>query len=142
MRLKNLICSILLFSTLSCTDEPDQHNFSVSIKNDSDSVIEIKCFSEKTLQIQKNLNPGESSKICDYTSESFFGLSGCEKDSLVIEFSNSRGYIDKRIGNNQNEYRFSDDKSIFIQGIGFKNSGNDYEFIITQEDFDNAFDLP
>lgn len=105
-------------------------------------MFEIRCFSQGELQDQKSLSQGETKNICTYTSESFIGLAGCQKDSVVVEFNNSKGYIDIRLGNNLNEYRFLGNKSIFIQGNGFQNVSNDYVFSINQEDFENAFELP
>lgn len=142
MQLKSFHFLFSMYLVISCTDEPSINSYSVSLKNNTSSVLEIRCFSEQKLQIQKILNQGESSEICNYSAESFYGLSGCDKDSLVIDFGNSKGYIDIRLGNNQNTYRFGNEKSIFIQGMGFQNNGNDYEFVITQIDYNSAHVLP
>lgn len=142
MQMRLLLSLTLLVMLNACTDEPDLIQFSVSIKNSTDKIFEIRCFSQGKLQVQKSLSQGETKNICTYTSESFIGLAGCQKDSVVVEFNNSKGYIDIRLGNNLNEYRFLDNKSIFIQGNGFQNVSNDYIFSITQQDFENAFELP
>ncbi|KAB7529207.1 hypothetical protein F8C76_15355 [Flagellimonas olearia] len=142
MQIRLLLSLMLIVMLNACTDEPDLIQFSVSIKNSTDKTFEIRCFSQGKLQVQKSLSQGEAKNICTYTSEFFIGLAGCQKDSVVVEFNNSKGYIDIRLGNNLNEYRFLDNKSIFIQGNGFQNVGNEYEFSITQQDFENAFELP
>lgn len=142
MRFIYLFIYVLLVGLSSCTDEPEQYNFTVSIKNNTNTDLEVKFFYENTLQTQKILNQGETSKICDYYGEFFIGLSGCVKDSVVVDFKNSKGYIDKRLDNSQNTYRFPNGKSIFLQGMGFKNINNTYEFVITQEDYENAHELP
>lgn len=142
MQMRLILSLTLLVLLNACTDEPDLIQFSVSIKNNTDTMFEIRCFSQGELQDQKSLSQGETKNICTYTSESFIGLAGCQKDSVVVEFNNSKGYIDIRLGNNLNEYRFLGNKSIFIQGNGFQNVSNDYVFSINQEDFENAFELP
>jgi hypothetical protein len=62
-------------------------------------------------------------------------------DSLVVKFSNGKGYICafSPIGRElcfANRFPLNDDSS-------FVNLGNNvFEFIITQQDFDNALELP
>ncbi|WP_420604217.1 hypothetical protein [Flagellimonas sp.] len=133
---------LIMFIICSCTDESAQHDFSISISNNTNISLEIRCFSEHKLQLQKIINQGDTFKICEYSSESFYGMAGCKLDSMVVDLNNSKGYIDIRLDNNQNTYRFLNGKSIFIQGMGFQNNGNNYEFLITQQDYENAHELP
>lgn len=142
MQLNRIIILLAIVFSQSCTEEAVINSYSVSVINNTNSLLEIRCFSERKLLVQKTIGQMESIKLCEYTGEFFYGLSGCEKDSLVIQFENSKGYIDVRIRNKENNYRFENEKSIFVQGNWFENMGNAYEFLVSQEDFENANELP
>lgn len=43
---------------------------------------------------------------------------------------------------NSGNLNFSNERNPLLPNGGFEIDGNNYQFLITQEDFDNAFDLP
>ena len=57
-----------------------------------------------------------------------------------MKFSNDKGYIvnDEGSGN----FNFSNERNPFLPNNGFEINNNNYSFIITQDDSDNAYDLP
>ena len=142
MQLKNLICSILLFSILSCTDEPNLNNYNVSIRNISNKSLIIKGFNEKKLILNKTLSNEEKIESCKYSAEAFSGynLTYCGIDSITFQFDNDKGYISTH--NRSGNYNVPSNRNPLWNTNGYQTNGNDYEFIITQEDFENAHNLP
>ena len=135
-----LLVGIFIYS---CTSEPDVRTYTTRIRNSSNSILNIKGHdTQDNLVYNELVGLGGSSTNCVTSSESFLGLS-CSIDSLIVKFDNNRGYICAvRITNNQPELCFSN-KTPFGNDPSFLDLGNNtYEFVITQEDFENAYDLP
>ena len=145
MRKIIIICiSFVLLN--NCTDEADEHTYTTRFKNEASSTIEVKGYdSTNNLIFDEIILKNDSSTNCSGSSESFPGIS-CKFDSLVVRFDNDKGYICVgRFTNIKPEFCFSNEKSPFGGGSkGFFTAlGNyTYEFVITQEDFENAHDLP
>ncbi|MEX0363279.1 MAG: hypothetical protein AB3N10_20055 [Allomuricauda sp.] len=127
---------------LACTDEPNQTNFMVSVKNISSSTMRIEAFEKKSIVFQEDLSTGENSSSCNYTDENFRGIfqNYCGIDSMVVKFNNQQGYIS--INNNLGDFNFSNKRNPLLPNGGFEIKGNIYEFLVTEEDFENAFELP
>jgi len=91
---------------------------------------------------QVDLNNDENSPICSYVDENFRGMfvNYCGIDSVAIKFNNGKGYISTK--NNSGDFNFSNKRNPLLPNGGFKANGNIYEFIVTQQDFENAFELP
>lgn len=145
--MKTYIYFIIVFILfISCTDrgERDEVNFNVSINNTSSMSVIIEGYAPNNDLVINSIiiNPNSNGAECSYRSEIFDGYI-CGADSLVFKFSNGKGYICAgRITNNQPELCFPN-KSPFGDDPSFVNLGNrNYQFIITEEDFTNAFDLP
>lgn len=74
----------------------------------------------------------------NYNSVNFLGLFG-NIDSIVIKFENNKGY--SCTGELSNNLCFQNKNAFDIED--FISLGNNaFEFEITQEDYDNAYDLP
>lgn len=125
-----------------CTDEPDTTNFVVSLKNGSGQVLKIETFNNDILIYHVDLGNGENGPECAYVDENFKGMlfNYCNIDSLVIKFNNNKGYISTR--SNLGNFNFSNKRNPLLPNGGFYISDNVYEFIISQEDFENAHVLP
>ncbi|GGW75660.1 hypothetical protein DFQ11_1313 [Winogradskyella epiphytica] len=134
-----LLIGILFFS---CTDEPDLNNYNLEIQNNSNENLNIKAYFEGNLISNVNLSTNQSGLECSYNDENFRGLfsNQCNIDSLIIRFSNDKGYIVNDEGSGT--LNFSNDRNPFLPNGGFDINNNNYSFLITQEDFDNAHDLP
>ena len=135
-----LFVTILLFSCTH-TDERNEVNFTVRISNDSNDEIIIKGYtSQNNLGFEHTLESMVSGGEINYFSETFGGYTN-GADSIVVMFTNSKGYIcDLR--QNGNNLCFSN-KNLFGGESNFNNlENNNFEFIITQSDFNNANDLP
>lgn len=136
------LASICLF--FSCTDrnERDSINFTVSIENNTNTVLIIKGYAPNNMlefeyTVDSNSRGGENA----YFSETFGGyVNGA--DSIVFKFSNNKGYIcaDRENGNS---LCFANKNPLVGEESYFNFLGdNKYEFEVTQEDFNNAYDLP
>ena len=70
-------------------------------------------------------------------------------DSIVIKFNNNKGYISTVKPNDRNEYRINNDKWIESKSSllsvlekDLRKEGDVYIYTITQEDYENAYELP
>jgi hypothetical protein len=68
----------------------------------------------------------------------------CEIAAFKYVFDNGKGYYCERSANNTNlsELCFFNDKNPFSSSQRLPNNGNGVLFTITQEDFENARELP
>ena len=133
---------VLLLFIVGCTSEPDEFNFRTFLKNESSNKFTVNTYfnSEEITSIE--LNNSESIDICNYISEVFGGFSGCTIDSISIVFESGKGYSCDILPGTDDNLCFQD-KNPFLGSENFRNIGNnDYEFVITEEDFNNAHDLP
>lgn len=126
---------------IACTDEPNETNFKVNLKNTTINSIEIETFIETQIVFRVNLDSGENSPPCDYIDENFRGifLNYCGIDSMVIKFNDGRGFIST--STNSGNFNFSKMRNPLLPNGGFQKSGNVYEFLVTQEDYENAYVL-
>ena len=138
--MKKLIILLIGFLIYSCTSEPEMNTFNVSVLNNSNNNINIESYLEGNLISSINLNTNQLGLECSYNDENFRGLFLCKIDSLIMKFSNDKGYIvnDEGSGN----FNFSNERNPFLPNNGFEINNNNYSFIITQDDSDNAYDLP
>lgn len=128
---------VLIFS---CTTEEEEFLYKASIANQSTSNLNVKGYdSQNSIAIDLNIVSLTSGGETSYTAPVFLGYIN-NADSLVFTFSNGRGYIC--------DVRQSVNNFCFLNTFPFDASGFNevstrvYEFEITQQDFDNAFDLP
>ena len=134
-----------------CTDEEDSIDFKTTYRNESGSNVTVTGYNvDNEIEFTYSLSDGEASQICEIPSPVFLG-SDCAADSIIVRFQNNRGYICSiRLSDTEN-LCFPNDKSPFGGGDGGRGTvpsfyrkvaENTFEFLITQEDFENAFDLP
>ncbi len=137
---------IIFLALFSCTDEPEEQTYVTNIRNNSTSIINLEGYNRlDELILNEEIVQNSNSSDCSYSAENFGGFV-CAGDSVVIKFSNGKGYICAvRISNNHPELCFNNNDERFISGNSpsFMSIGNNiFEYKITQEDFENAFDLP
>jgi hypothetical protein len=138
----SIITVFVYLLLVSCTDrgERDYVNFNVSIKNNSSESLVIKGYAPNNdLIINTNVESNSVGAECNYSFEYFSGYN-CGIDSIVIKFSNGKGYISSL--HNPSIYDFPNDNNPFGNSPKFIIDNGVYEFTINQEDFINAFDLP
>ncbi len=135
-----IICSLLrLF--LGCIEEPEEFTYSANIKNNSNNSFEIFGYSNSNVLVVNEIIPPDSKNTCEYSSPDFFGYT-CYLDSLVLQFNNGKGYINDLRATATDQYGFTDGRNILTY-VGYQLiSDYEYEFIITDEDYENAHDLP
>lgn len=134
-----------LMVLFSCTDRgegDDLKVFNVNIFNSSNTNFIIRGYNtQDDLEFEYNINTLEDAGNVTYLSNFFDGYRN-DADSIVVVFPNSKGYIcDLRQSGNSLCFP---NKNLLIGLPSFFNDlgNNNYQFTITQDDFDNAFDLP
>jgi hypothetical protein len=137
---------VVLVFCLSCTDrgERDDFKFDVSINNTSSESLTLLGYAPNNDLVINNviLNPNSIGAECSYNAEMFSGYI-CGVDSLIFKFSNGKGYIcSYRITNNQPELCFPNKTPFGSDPSFLKINKNTFQFLITEEDFVNAYDLP
>lgn len=123
------------------SDEEQYFNYRVIINNESSHSLNIEAYFSDNLSFENSLVQNQNSAPCEYSDVSFLGYS-CMIDSMVFKFDNGKGYISTLPfpPSSANEYDFPD-KSPFTSAGYINTEGNTYEFIITKEDYNNAFDI-
>jgi hypothetical protein len=117
-------------------------NYTVSFNNQSNDNLVINGYNRfDELQFFYVIEPNTSAGQVTYQAENFSGHQNFA-DSVVTRFSNGRGYIcDLRENGNASCFLLRNPLLGFEED--FNSLGNNiFEFVITQEDFENAFDLP
>lgn len=131
--------SVVLMLLFSCTDTNDEvaQSFSIQIKNESSNPLIFEGWRNSEIIIDETILNNSFHSIT-YNRVNFSGLFG-NVDSLAIKFENNKGYLcTGELTDNlcfQNKDGFNVDDFISL-------GNNNYEFVITQDDFDNANDLP
>ena len=133
---------IFFFFAYGCTDEPDLYNYEVSVLNNSTENLTIETYLEGVIDSNVNIENGVSGLKCSYSDDKFrgFKFTECLMDSIVFRFDNGKGYISSI--NYPSIYNFPNDENPFGVSSKYSKTKNVYEFVITQEDFENAYDLP
>lgn len=135
-----LLCILIC----SCTDTNERplKNFKTQIKNGSTASLTVKGYNSINQEtINELLEPNEIGVDCEGLLEVFIGMT-CEADSIVFRFSNDKGYICS-LRQSNHDFCFGY-KHPFVGNETFYTflGDNTYEFTITQQDFENAFELP
>ena len=92
----------------------------------------------QTLIFANTLNYNENSSSCEYWQEFYTGFPPECVDSIVFKLPNGKGYISRSVRSMgmksfPNKDPFWPDHEL----VG----NNTYEFIVTEEDYNNAFDI-
>ena len=154
MRLISILC-VLLASVfgIGCNDtnEEQTKKFETVLFNKSGKKLNLSMFILGELYESTEIE-AQSSYICIYDQFTFRGLSACSPnvnigsgigsiDSLVIEFSNSKGFI-CNFGSDDNSLCFDEVRNP-LDALGYiETTKRKYQFIVTQEDYENAHELP
>ena len=119
-----------------------------AFRNESGGQIRIIGYNvDNQAEYTHDLENNTASPLCEIPSPVFLG-SNCVADSIVFRFQNNKGYICSTRLNNSQNLCFEGDKSPFGGGEAEnevfyrKVSSNTFEFIITESDLENAFELP
>lgn len=142
--MKSIFKIFILLSVISCTDTNVRpiNRYSVAIVNQSSSSLSVLGFnSNNDAVFNYVINTMMVGGNCNTTGEFFPGYA-CGADSIVFKFGNGKGYAcAPRITNTAS--LCWEEKSPFGNGEFFVSSdGRNFNFIITEEDFQNANDLP
>ncbi|MBC6995616.1 hypothetical protein QWY85_13360 [Neolewinella lacunae] len=137
-----LVFGTFLICTLSCT-EPDSDWYTCNIKNEATSEVKIRLFLRANIPPYDSLiiRPGETKAFGKYFSPAP-AIYGCEARKIEFIFSNGLGYICTRpeLGPNTSELCFLNGKDPFLPPRLPEGELGSIT-TITQEDFENAYDL-
>ncbi|SFU71002.1 hypothetical protein SAMN05216480_11535 [Pustulibacterium marinum] len=144
MRLKSIlpIFYLLLLGVLSsCSQKGKYEYYRLFIKNNSSEVLEVITYENSTDINTTSLQAGEKGQECLYEDIGFAGYGICGIDSIQFVFPNGKGYITS-IGGDES-LGFGNENWPWTTSEKFINTeGHTYEFTITQEDYENAHELP
>ena len=137
---------LILFSFLfGCTSEPDEFNFTAILTNESGSELTVHFYYLEEIVKTTVLNDLESAS-CSYLAESFDNFNRCDGgikiNSITIIFSNETGYTCNSFSPSSDQVLCFGESRNPLLGE-FDDLGNrQYEFIITEDDFTNAHNVP
>jgi hypothetical protein len=137
-------CAVLL--STSCV-EPEGFTFDAIVENNSSENIKVIVYRSTITGFSPidsvNIISNTEASVCSYY-ESFYAGFGCEIGAFKYVFDNGKGYFCERGANRNNvsEICFFNDKNPFSSSQRLPNNGNGVLFTITQEDFENARELP
>ncbi|PZX40859.1 hypothetical protein LX97_01632 [Nonlabens dokdonensis] len=140
-----------MFLFIGCSKEDDQREYNLIFSNESNVPVTLEFYGVNasiSVLLDSFVVASNSSFNCDYVAEGFMSLLGCPEidgiergNKIIIKFEDNLGYDCIVIGDNTK--CFSGDRNLFAGStIAWQQDGNNYTFTITQQDFDNAFDLP
>lgn len=141
--INNIFMSVIVIFMLtwSCTDEEDDIKFKSAYRNESTVSLKIMGYNSSNEEVYNySLMPGERGIYCETLAPSFGGAN-CGADSIFVRFENGRGYICVSRPN-ANEFCFENSPLTGVKSDFNEVSPNTFEYVITQEDFENAFELP
>ncbi len=132
---------MLALSVYSCTDTNERlDNYTTVFRNASMQTLTVTGFdNQNNLVFENIINSSDVGQQCNYDAEVFFGFS-CQADSLIFKFENSKGYICVFLRDN-NDFCFLNKNP--YDSTAYESLGNNkYQFTITQQDFEDAYELP
>ena len=148
--MKNLVLLIVLsLCFISCSTEEKIYLQQTSFRNTSQSPLHIiitgdlKNSNRNDTIINQTLQMGESTDLLTYYDNGFIGFNFDFKYMKIEFINNNRGYVcSDNITENQcfiNKYSPISDSS---STLGFTLENGIYYYDITQEDYENAHELP
>ncbi len=140
--MKYLLIQSIIFMLFSCIDPDQSMSCKYSIRNNSNYTINFIVYYQNEIVENIDLTSQTSGLNCNYSTEGCTGYSVlCNIDSLKITFPNGNGHLCGLANNTP--YLFSNNQTPFQPSEKFVlNSNGVNEFIITEEDYINAHDLP
>jgi hypothetical protein len=119
-----------------CTDTGDTVIRNIRFKNSASQSVQILCYNQNVLAASENISPNAFGR--DYnTSATFLGFTVF--DSIVMKFPLNKGYI---CSLSDNTICFPDKGGpLSLDANDFIKEGSNYYYDITEEDYQNAFDL-
>lgn len=139
---KIILILVTSFFILSCNTEPNMENYIVSFKNETSESISIKGYNKKNKSVFEYTIPtNQSNGEASYFSDAFIGYINKAADSIVFKFLNNKGYVcDHRPSKIEKCFN---SKYIFGGRSSFREiNKTTFEFVITEDDYKNAYDLP
>lgn len=140
MKNKLYILIALYVVLLGCETEDTRYAYKTVIRNESQVSVEIEEYSNEDLISNFIILPYSSSQTLIYISTSFKGYFR-NSDSVVFKFANQKGYS-CTINRISGDLCFNSKNPLdFKEPSYFKVSDFSFDYIITQEDAENALEL-
>lgn len=141
----SIVLAFIGFTTSACwINAPfEEFAFEAEVRNESDHAVLVKLLtSSETPNVSDSIliQPNSTETICYYTSTGFGGFL-CAISGLEFRFENGKGYICIKGTNfvNASDSCFLNMKDPLAPMDNAE--GNGTMFVITQEDFENAWEL-
>ncbi len=138
-----LLCFVAV-AMLACGGGPSLNFYAFLITNESAHEVRVTFYNnENTIIFSNTFTPSQGIQICNIENNVFISFL-CAGDSVVVEFDNNKGYIcSKRLNSNSTNLCFQNKSFYGASQEDFERlGGSTYNFIITEEDYENAFELP
>jgi hypothetical protein len=141
--MKSLLLMILCVVLAGCTDQTERSpiEYSLYFNNKSTSAVTVKAFFQGNLAFEDVIPSNQTSDRSFYVSEVFMGFRTW--DSIVLTFQNDKGYIctSHNIPTSSNGQCLQGRENILFTTTDFVMEDNSYYYSITEEDYQNAFQL-
>lgn len=141
---KLFVSFYLILAFVSCIDKDQPNTYWAMFENSSaeDLIVFTYDVPEQPPVDSTTILSGETQGICFYNAFEYASFS-CLVSQIKIVFPNQKGYLCTKGNSLQNESPlcFQEMKDPFL-GERLPNEGLGTYFLITQEDFENAEDLP
>jgi hypothetical protein len=141
--LLTVLGAYVLTSSTSCVEE-ELFRYEAIVQNNSSQSVTVYIYSLFDFPPSDSviITPNSEISICDYYLGFYAGFA-CEIEAFKYVFDNGKGYFCERGANTNNvsEICFFNDKNPFASNR-LPNNGSGVLFTITQEDFENARELP
>ena len=131
---------ILLF--ISCTGGGERPTiiFTNRIRNNTDTSFVLKIEdTSQNIVLNELILPNNFLDFCEYPGKVYVGIGCSDFGTISILFGNDKGFICPAINDNN---LCIPQKDLTEDRVGTKIENGLYEITITQEDFNNAYDLP
>ncbi len=142
---------IILFCLVGCTKEEKSELIEIKINNEANVDLQIKFYDQSDALLDTIFIESQSIYECSYLSENgyFQSIRLCSRQDFFANFgkvefifANNKGY---QCTLSTNNLCFSDSRNDFLNSDAsdfIEISKNVYSFVLTQQDFNSAFDLP
>lgn len=130
----------IVLTALACTDQgnPDPVEINLHFRNTGTVEASIETYAEGLLRKSESVGPMQSGSAYTFYTPNEFDNFGFVTDSLVVKYPNGKGYVCSPGGN---LCIASKPSPVDAAKEDFVREGDSYYYVLSQDDYANAFDL-
>ena len=130
----------IVLTALACTDQgnPDPSEINLHFRNTGTVEASIETYAEGIFRKSESVGPMQSGSAYTFYTRNEFNNFGFVTDSLVVKYPNGKGYVCSPAGN---LCIASKPSPVDAVEEDFIREGNSYYYVLSQDDYVNAFDL-